>query len=46
LLNGTDLFKKLPQGSMFSIGSIDGVESIKVIKYNLVIFFDKELKLS
>lgn len=44
LLNSMDLFKKLPQGSMFSIGSIDGLTAIKTIQAYLVAFFDKTLK--
>lgn len=39
-----NVFKKLPQKSMFSIGSIDGFEAITLIRKYLVAFFDKELK--
>lgn len=44
LLSQMALFKKLPQSSMFSIGSLDGLEAIKTIRTYLVAFFDKTLK--
>lgn len=44
LFSHMNVFKKLPQGSMFSIGSIDGFEAINLIRVYLAAFFDKTLQ--
>ena len=45
LFHQMNLFKKLPrEGHMFSIGPVDGLKEIELIRAYLVDFFDKELK--